>query len=289
MMVTWQPKWVPNLYLGFAASYYFYNRKTDTLGNAFPEYPYTSSSQSSYVTGLGSISFRYAMPSDKAEIYFEIGRGDKAATIFNLLGDTIPLAYTAGLRKLIQLKDRSQFIELSAEVTHLQLPDPRLIFNRADPYNVPKTRSWYTHPSMRQGYTHYGQTLGAGIGPGSNSQTMNINWVKALNRIGLHFERVVHNEDFYYYQNLGTIGISNTNRHWTDLSYGLHGQLFWKEMFFACDITSVSALNYQWVKVDGASNGPSKLSDKRNIHIAVSLLYSLNKRLPIDVTSKKKN
>lgn len=287
MMITWQPKWIPNLYLGFAASYYFYTNKTDSLGNPFPEYPYTSSAQSSYETGLGSLSFRYAMPSDKAEIYFEIGRGDKPATIFNLFGDTIPLAYTGGVRKLIQLKKRDQFIEFSAEITHLQLPDPRLIFTEANPYGIPKTKSWYTHPAMRQGYTNYGQMLGAGIGPGSNSQTLNISWVKGSNKIGLHAERVIHNEDFYYYHYINsTIGLGSANRHWTDLSYGLHGQLSYKNLFFACDITSVSALNYQWVKVDGTLDGPS-MSDKKNIHVAVSLLYSFNKRLPIDLSSKK--
>lgn len=273
LMLSWQPKWVPNLYIGFAASQYFYKQKTDSLDQPFSDYPYTSSPQSKYHATLGSMFMRYVMPDDHAELYAEFGRADKVATLFNLFGDSIPLAYIVGVRKLIPVGANKGFIDLAAEVAHLQLPDPRLIFTGANPFSIPQTRSWYTHPRIRQGYTHYGQLLGAGIGPGSNSQTLNISWVKAFNRIGLRAERVAHNKDFYYYSNIsGNIGGGTHNRYWTDLSLTLHGQYQWKKLQLAGAITHLSALNHRWVKVDGAFDGPST-SDKLNLNISLNIRY----------------
>lgn len=42
---------------------------------------------------------------------------------------------------------------------------------------------WYTHSQVLDGYTNRGQVLGAGIGPGSNLQSLDINWVKGLKRL----------------------------------------------------------------------------------------------------------
>lgn len=273
MMISWQPKWIPNLYIGFAASQYFYKQKKDSLDQPFPDYPYTSSPQSKYQATLGSMFMRYVMPGDRTEIYAEFGRADKIATVFNLFGDTIPLAYIAGIRKLIPIGAKKGFIDLSAELAHLQLPDPRLIFTGANPFSIPQTRSWYTHSRVRHGYTHHGQLLGAGIGPGSNSQTLSISWIKGFNRVGVRAERVAHNKDFYYYSNIsGNIGGGTHNRYWTDLSITLHGQYQWKQLQFAGAITHLSALNHRWVKVDGEFDGPSS-SDKLNLNIALSVRY----------------
>lgn len=276
---TLQPKWVKNLYIGFAHSYYFYNKNVD----ADPKlnYSWTASSQDEKVAKLGSIFARYAMPEEKAEAYFEVGRSNKVATPFNLLGDTIPLGYNAGFRKLFLTGKKSNYIEFSTEITRLQLPDPRLIFNSQNPYSVPRATSWYTNARIRQGYTQLGQSLGAGIGPGSNSQRLNISWVNGFNKIGIHGERVVHNNDFYYYQYLSyTFGAGWGNRNWVDLTYGAHAQIQKGNWLFAGLFDFTSALNYQWVKLDGTYDGPSSLSDLRNFRASLSITYQLNKRFP---------
>jgi hypothetical protein len=84
-------------------------------------------------------------------------------------------AYVAGFRKLFNAS-RDAHIQFTAELTQMQAPTAELI---RDP------DSWYTHRFVRQGYTNLGRVLGAGIGPGSNSQTMEISWVKGMKRIGL--------------------------------------------------------------------------------------------------------
>lgn len=272
-MFSLEPKWVPGLFVGAAFSHYFYFRDVDSTGKPFASYPYSVNQPNKYSASLGSLFFRYKMPGDGAELYAEIGRADKATTIFNLFGDTIPLAYVAGLRKLIPIgtKGRDK-IEFLAEISHLQLPDPKLIFGQDNPFGIPKTRGWYTNPSIRQGYTQYGQLLGAGIGPGSNSQNISLTWHSPHGSLGMHFERVVHNEDFYYYSRIsGAIGYGVPNMHWVDLTYGIHGMYRYSSLIFAGRISSVSALNYKWVKADGMLDGPSILSDKKNLHIALSI------------------
>jgi len=74
--------------------------------------------------------------------------------------------------------------------------DPRNIFVSGSPFGVPKYNSWYTSSIIRQGYTNQGQLLGASIGPGSNSQTINFSWNKGFNMIGIYFERITNNNDF---------------------------------------------------------------------------------------------
>jgi hypothetical protein len=272
MVVSWQPKWVPNLFIGFAASGYFYRQSQDLQGQPFPEYPYSSSSRYRQ-TSMGSLFFRYAMPEEGAEFYAEFGRADRPAHFFNLIGDTIPLGYTVGFRKLFRLGANAGYIDLATEITQLQLPDPRLIFTLDIPYSIPKTRSWYTHAGVRHGYTHNGQLLGAGIGSGSNSQTLHITWIKGLNRLGITAERIAHNRDFFYYSHLPPVlGFGLHNRYWTDLSIGLHGQYAYRQFLFAGAINSTSALNYRWVKVDGTFDGPSS-SDKRNLQVTISVAY----------------
>jgi hypothetical protein len=272
-MVSLEPKWVPGLFLGAAFSHYFYFRNTDSTGKPFASYPYTVNQPNQYGASLGSLFFRYTMPGDGAEFYAEVGRADKAATLFNLFGDTVPIAYVVGLRKLMPVgKKRRDRIEFSAEIAHLQLPDPRLIFGQDNPFGVPKTRGWYTHPSIRQGYTQYGQMLGAGIGPGSNSQNLSLTWHSPRASLGIHAERVVHNEDFYYYSHIsGGLGYGVPNMHWVDLTYGIHGMYRYNAFILAGRISKVSALNYKWVKADGTLDGPSSLSDKKNLHMALSI------------------
>ena len=277
-VVSWQPKWVKNLYIGFASSYYFYDNVVTDDPNYM--YPYSASSQSFDMAAMGSIFARYAMPKEHAEVYLEIGRADKPANFFNLIGDTIPVGYTAGFRKLYKLNTLPGFIEIAAELTRLQLSDPQLIFSEQNPYSIRKIRSWYTNGKIRQGYTNYGQLLGAGIGPGSNSQRLDISWVNGFNKFGIHGERVIHDNDFYYYEYLSqTIGYGWENRYWVDLTYGIHTQLNWKKLTLAGLIDFSSALNYKWVKLDGEYDGPSSISDKVNTGMSFSIKYKLEKKV----------
>lgn len=261
-VVSLSPRGLDNLHIGVAYMSYFYAD--------------TSNLRSSR---LGSLFFRYVMPKDNAEIYAEYGRSDKFMNPFDLFRDSVPYAYTIGLRKMVPLRKRKSFISISAEISHLGLPKADMIFDRNNIFGPPNPNSysWYTSPTITQGYTHYGQPMGAAIGPGSNSQTMSIAWVKERNMLGLRLQRVVHNTDFYYYNYFnGIFGSGNTAAFWTDLSMSLYGQWQYRQFLFAGSVDYLSSINYAWLKLDGGFDGPSSLSDKRNFQIRLSALYSIN-------------
>jgi len=102
-------------------------------------------------------------------------------------------------------------------------------------------QSWYLSSVVRDGYTNQGQLLGAGIGPGSNLQTINISWVKSLKKIGIQLERYVHNNDFFYTY------IKDVRSHWIDLSAALLGEWDYKNLLFSAKVEAIQTMNYEWV------------------------------------------
>ena len=270
LTVSWQPKWTPNLYIGFAKSYYLYN-KDFVLQDVLPFGRINEKRQ-----GLGSLFIRYAMPADHAEFYIEYGRADKPATLTNIFQDTIPSAYVMGMRKLFSLHSGKSYIEFLLELTHLQLPASRLIFQN-DPALNAQTKSWYLNQFIRQGYTQDGRLLGASIGPGSNSQTVSVSWLKGFNKIGFVLERVLHDNDYYYYNYFNGLVYYGPNfKYWIDLSAALQFQWQLKKFMVAGNLQYTSALNYKWVKLgNGGIWSSSDITDKRNFQAVFSILYKL--------------
>jgi len=263
-VVAIAPKGLDNLYVGMAYMSYFY--QDTTLAPS----------------ALSSLFFRYVMPKDHAEIYAEYGRSDKFMSPFAIFGDSVPYGYTIGLRKMIPTRDKKSFISLAVELSHLGLPKASLIFDRNNIFGPPNPNaySWYTSATIRHGYTNEGQVMGAAIGPGSNSQTLNVSWVREQNQIGVQFQRVMHNTDFYYYNYFnGIFGGGNTDAFWTDISASLFAQWRYQRFLFAGSVDYLSSLDYKWLKLDGAFGEPSSLSDKRNFQVRLSVLYSMDWRL----------
>lgn len=277
--MNWQPKWVKNFFLGFALA----NQRYFNYGNA------SKNSSSLFLKNnkmkLGSFFLRYALPEDQTELYIEVGRADRLATPFNIFKDRIPLGYTAGIRKLVNLSSGKHKLFFGLEATRLQLPDPRLIFREANVWGPPKTNSWYTSDSIRQGYTQYGETIGAYIGPGSNSQMLQIGWLQGYRKILLIGERVQHNNDFYYYNYFNgntSSAIAVNNKYWVDLSAGI--QVQWPiSNFLLCGMYKyTSLLNYRWIKLDGGFSGRSVLSDRQNENATLSVYWFFNKSFNVN-------
>lgn len=272
-----QPKWFKNFYLGLGGVSYFYKSSpTITVSNNL------LFSENKIQTGrLSSIFMRYAIPKENAEIYFEYGRNGRFFAPFHIIGDTIPTGYIVGFRKQFPILGHKPntpqaTIVFGVELTQLQLPDNRLIFNSGNVRGIPRTNSWYTHPYIKQGYTNQGQVLGASIGPGSNSQTVHVSWIKGLKKIGISVERILNNSDFYQYHyfKMG-IGNNSPSSYWVDINVGAEIQWNFKRWILNGKYLYTSALNYRWTKLDGGFARPSTLSDKTNQKISFSLFYSV--------------
>ena len=242
MVLTWRPKWTPNLFLGFAKASYLYN---SDISNPLDVLPFegflghrrTQAERTGKKASLVSLFMRYIMPNEQAEMYLEYGRKDISMMPWNVLQNApYRRAFTGGFRKLFDWKNQSHIL-LAVELTQLQAPDATLIRN---------PDSWYTHTYVRQGYTQLGRPLGAGIGPGSNSQTLEIAWVKGLKKIGIQFERLRHNGDFYYY---AFESIGDFRRNWVDISTTFKADWNYQRFFFSGQLGIIRSLNYQWLVI----------------------------------------
>ncbi len=147
---------------------------------------------------------------------------------------TVPTAFVAGFRKLFPLRAHRSNIELGLEFTQLSL-------NRASLIN--DVKSWYLGDIVRQGYTNNGKVIGSGLGPGGNSQLMEIAWNHGINRIALQVERRIHNNDFYYYT---FDRIKDFRRHWVDAICNFKVDRQYKNFLFGGGLSMMRTLNYQW-------------------------------------------
>lgn len=283
IVATYQPKWVPNLYLGFDRTFIV---KRSDMGNSFGDYfpIFKAVEKAAYVNSDGtnsddsawrdqyiSVFARYVLPESKAEVYFEFGRNDHAYNLRDgLVEPEHTRAYILGFRKLIPLNRADEFIQLGVEVTQLE---------KAGTRDTRASETWYTHYAVRDGYTNRGQVLGAGIGPGSDLQTLDVSWVKGLKKIGLQFERQVNNNDLFY--NFAYASADKNqfiNRHWVDLS--IAGKFAWtyKKFVLNSQLTYIKSLNYQYQWQNGPAgtdywNWPKQ--DVNNFQMKVGIMYVL--------------
>jgi hypothetical protein len=133
---------------------------------------------------------RWLWAEENAEIYFEWGHNNYTSDFSQTsLTPEKSRAYIFGLRKMAPFNTaRKENILIGVEVTQLQ---------ETSVSKIKKGEEWYTSKAIPAGYTNDGEVLGAGIGPGGNLQSLEVSWVKGLKKIGLQFERYIHNNDFY--------------------------------------------------------------------------------------------
>lgn len=239
LIVTWQPKWTKGLFIGFSRVFYQYQSDVPSTFNGYlPVFGklfkrgLTNEDEKKRDQML-SLFFRFILPAEKAEFYAEYGRNDHSQNSRDLLLEPEhSRAYIIGFSKTFERS--SSDMRLFGEIANLQMPSTILL--RAQ-------ESWYTHYQVRDGYTNYGQVIGAGIGPGSSCQTFGLDWGHSYNKIGGTIERVVHNNDFYYSAFAPT---EQWQKHWVDLSLNLNKSWIKKRIVYDAGISFINSLNYEW-------------------------------------------
>lgn len=247
MIFTWQPKWVKGLYLGFSRTLQIYASDQQRLGDYLPLFapsqPFRADENLSKRQQMGVLFFRWVMPENQTEFYGEWGRHDQSASFRStMLDPERNRAYLFGLRTLLSRPNRAHYFSLGAEIIQLQET------NLSDIRNF---NSWYTSSYIRQGYTHQGQALGAGIGPGANMQQLSVAWHKGLKKIGLQLERYLHNNDFYYYAYEDSYDF---RRHWYDLSLRLSTEWDFNKLLISSNLTATRSYNYGWYLKQGPTD-----------------------------------
>ena len=271
LVFSYQPRWVPGLFLGLTRSYIVYSKD---LGKGFSDFlpvlnPFGKKGNGEVAENAkqrdqrASAFMRWVWQKTRAEIYVEYGREDYFWNLQDLeVEASHSSAYILGLSKLIPLKaHKNEYIRFNLEVTQLEM-NPTTI-NR-------NGQSWYMNTVIRDGYTNKGQLLGAGIGPGSNLQTINISWIKSLKTIGIQFERYLHNNDFFHAY------IKDPRMNWVDLSAGLLASWDYKNLIFNAKLEAIRTINYQWVYTPIPSDPPfywDHGKDVYNYHAQIGVTY----------------
>ena len=237
MVLSYQPKWVPYLFVGLTRSFMEYHEDMGNFPVISPVGKKNQTGGTEKSTGgnqLRSVFGRYLLPKEHAEIYFELGRDDLSYDMRDLLLEPeYTRAYIFGFRKLFllnQLKER--YLQFNMEVTQLE-------------QNMTNTQRsiayFYTHPEVRHGYTNRGQLLGAGIGPGSDMQNMEVSWHQGLSSLGFQAERFVQNNNFHY------LGIKDIRRNWVDITFALVGEYNYKNFLFSAKAEMIRSINYEHI------------------------------------------
>lgn len=243
VVFTWQPKWTKGLFVGFSRTFYQYlsdvpatlNGYLPVIGKFFKRSLATEDEKKR--DQMFSLFFRLMLLNEKAEFYGEFGRNDHSYDIRDLLDEPEhSRAYVFGFSKIFERSKTD--LELFGEITNLQMP--ATIRLRAQ-------ESWYTHYQVRHGYTHKGQVIGAGIGPGGSSQIIGLQWGSGLSKYGGTIERVVHNNDFYYD---AFTPLQQWKMHWVDLSLNFNKSWLKNRLLYDLRLSTIYSLNHKWYRDD---------------------------------------
>jgi hypothetical protein len=251
-----------------------------------------------------ALFLRYVAPVEQFEIYGEWGRNNRAESwadffefpehgsafvlgmnkFFPIGGRATSAENSAGQGSVVRrmLRRTGAVAATSAEMTSAEgearvgrVARPRYIRLSAELTNLEKTQTWryryypawYQNHHVRHGYTHRGQVLGAGIGPGSNAQFLGVDYLHGRNRVGIFAERVIHNNDLYY-----ILFTTTRLRHWVDLNFGVNGAYHWGPFSVSGTLTTVYSMNYMYIDL---ANTPGKYKgyDPMNLHVQLDLRY----------------
>lgn len=267
--LNYTPKWFPNLTVGIEQMYMQYTKDMRwynyiPVKSPIRKFPNETLAQPILMTAG---YFNYEMPKAGVTLYGEVGWNLNNTTLRNwLVQPDKGYASVLGFKKIFH-SPKKHYWEFWAELSQLQL------LTRADQFtnNVPP--SWYLGSSVRQGYTHDGQLIGAGVGPGGSSQSFEFNWKKDKKRIGIMAERRVHNND------LTVFAFTNSNdfrRFYIDFVTTLKADIPYKQWTIAPRLSYIQTNNYQWYLFQASNTYFIPGRDVQQWAAQLNLMYTLN-------------
>lgn len=282
--ITYQPKWLPGLFLGLARTSQIYSSQVKSSRDVLP---FFNSYDSRGIQDNKSLKspdrytaffLRWLLKESHAEFYFEYGQNVQIRTLEQFIKNPdAGRAYIFGAKKVFSLAKKDQYIVGSFEMTQLGQNQEEQIYTN--------TNSWYTDENIRHGYTHQGQLLGAGIGPGANMQSLDITWFSGLKSFGFQVERYVHNQDHFFQTYTNS---KDFRRHWVDMSYGATATWNFNNLLVNFKFAAVKSLNYQWFLLQKPGEPYwIKGRDVFNYHGRLGISYLLKSGNPIRFGTKK--
>ncbi|MEP4376526.1 MAG: capsule assembly Wzi family protein, partial [Algoriphagus sp.] len=271
LVLTYQPKWVPGLFLGYGSTSQMYQDDISSLGDLLPVFNGRKKAQNivdpiqEKRQQFSSGFFRWLSAEGRFEFYGEYGTRDNDRTLSDfMITPESGRAFTFGFSHLMSLKKPGHYLQISSEMTQT---------GQTIRDDIRALKTWYIHEHVVEGYTQKGQVLGAGNGPASNVIFLEFAWVKEMNRIGFQMERIVYNNDFYYYRYEASKDWRNK---YVDLVPSLIGDWKFGNVMVNARLQYVNTLNYKWY----LENNPDQYFvpgyDRKNFVGQVGVAYIFN-------------
>jgi hypothetical protein len=248
MHINYVPKWFPHLTLGLEQSFVQYEDQLFGIANYIPIkniiYRLPNDVINQPIT-LTAFYFNYELPAVQAKLYGELGWNLNRTSFRNLLIQPDKgMANVLGVSKIFASNQKHSW-EFKAEMANLQL------LTVAEQFTTGPPPSWYLGSFVRQGYTNNGEVIGAGVGPGGTSQTIELNWRSGKKRIGISGERRLHNNDFYVYSFTNS---GDFRRFYVDFATTLKADWSFGKFDIGPRISYIQSNNYNWNLFQPASS-----------------------------------
>jgi hypothetical protein len=199
MSISFTPKVTPGLTIGLSRVFYrvlppegIPVRDLFKVFEGFTKVGFSSSDNQAgddRYSQMASIHGRWVFPESGFEIYGEYARNDHSWDFRDLIGEPEhSRAYMIGFQKSFMLSE-SRILAINAELVQTEASKTR---------NFRTDSSYYTHYIVTQGYTHRGQLLGFGHGPGANAQRLEAKYYFEKGRLSAWARRAVFDNDFFY-------------------------------------------------------------------------------------------
>lgn len=260
---TYQPPFVEGLKLGvhrvvyksmeyfdyddLVASVYRFGEGPDSLSNDFFDQ-------------MASGSIEYLLKKVDLRMYTEVAMNDFNGNMRDFLVDFgHSFAYTLGMQKNFRLPGEGELL-FTYEHTNL---------SRSKGYVYRPVAPYYTHFYVKDGYTHGGQLQGAGIGPGSISDNLALDWYSPRGVVGVSIQRIAADVDFflanYGFHVIPDIDFSNKRLQENEYSLGMNYARFTEHWMLGFDLTFSYRYNQYYIY----------RNDKVNLGGGFSLQYFL--------------
>ena len=181
---------------------------------------------------LASLFGRWVLAESGFEVYGEWSRNDHSGSFEDfLLEPEHSQGYTLGLQKAVELSNGNR-VALRGELTHLE---------REATFRLRPNPVYYSHHIVTQGYTHRGEVLGAGIGPGGIQQHVGMDLYAGWGRAGAFLQRRVHDNDAFYAW--AAENGASFDRHDVSFDVGAHALAFLGDFDLGASLTFTRELN----------------------------------------------
>jgi hypothetical protein len=252
-VISYQPKWIPGLFVGMTRSLQRYQKDIGLGGTSFLkkyvpvltkafQKKNEQNDDAENTDQLASFFFRWVMPKSGWEFYGEWGYNDYKQNIRDLTMDaTHSSAYILGIQKTFK---KNKHIFCFGIETLKQSETGSSLLRYAE--------NWYIHRGDN-GYTNGNQIIGAGAGFGSNLQTIRILYQNQdnSNKLLFQFEKVNYDP-------------MNFKIEWTDYSYLIEPSFRAKKMFIVFPINFVRSKNFAGI-----------YNKTINIYARIKLIYKI--------------